>query len=349
MGEKEANIYDVAEEAGVGIGTVSRVLNESQKVKEETREKVKKAMNKLNYRPDAMARGLARQRTNSAAVLVPTFTEHFFVEVLRGVQKGLEKYEMDLVLYDVGSQEKKERHVNRVLNEKKVDGVLAIYTLAPEKIDGFKEADLPLVVINEAEEKTDSIFINDILGARKAVDYLLDLGHSDIAFLNGPLHSPHAVKRLQGVKKAFSDSCLEFRKDLLISGDLYPELTVESDFTEELGFEQMEKILGRPEKKQPSAIFAASDIQAIGALKAIGEKGLSVPEDYSLIGYDDIDLARHLNLTTISQPMFNMGKMGVDVLMERIAADLPYADKKFISKKLEPELVIRDSCRELHR
>jgi len=271
------------------------------------------------------------------------------VEVLRGVQKGLEKYEMDLVLYDVGSQEKKERHVNRVLNEKKVDGVLAIYTLAPEKIDGFKEADLPLVVINEAEEKTDSIFINDILGARKAVDYLLDLGHSDIAFLNGPLHSPHAVKRLQGVKKAFSDSCLEFRKDLLISGDLYPELTVESDFTEELGFEQMEKILGRPEKKQPSAIFAASDIQAIGALKAIGEKGLSVPEDYSLIGYDDIDLARHLNLTTISQPMFNMGKMGVDVLMERIAADLPYADKKFISKKLEPELVIRDSCRELHR
>ena len=348
MGEKEANIYDVAEEAGVGIGTVSRVLNESQKVKQKTREKVQKAMNKLNYRPDAMARGLARQRTNSAAVLVPAFTEHFFVEVLRGVQKGLEKYEMDLVLYDVGSQEKKERHVSRVLNEKKVDGVLAIYTLSPETIASFKKADLPLVLINEAEEKIDSIFINDILGARKAVDHLLDLGHSDIAFLNGPLHSPHAVKRLKGVKKALSDSRLEIREDLLISGDLYPELTEESDFTEELGCEQMKKILGRPEKKQPTAIFAASDIQAIGALKAIEKEDLSVPEDYSLIGYDDIDLARHLNLTTISQPMFKMGEMGVDILMERITADSPYEDRKFISRKLEPELVIRNSCRKLN-
>ena len=347
MGEKEANIYDVAEKAGVGIGTVSRVLNESQKVKKETQDKVLEAIEKLNYCPDAMARGLARQRTNSVAVLVPAFTEHFFVEVLRGVQRGLEKHEMDLVLFDVESKEQKERHINRVLNERKVDGALAISKLSFETISNFKQKGLPLVLINEAEEKIDSIFVDDVLGARKAINHLLNLGHRDIGFLNGPLHSPHAVKRLEGVKQAFSDSGFKVREDLLISGDFEPLLTEESDFTEDLGNEQMKKILSKSDDEQPTAIFAASDIQAVGALKAIENRGLSVPEDYSLIGYDNIDLARHLNFTTISQPMLKMGEMGVDLLMERITSEAPYADEEFLYKKLEPELVIRNSCREL--
>ncbi|AGB40134.1 transcriptional regulator [Halobacteroides halobius DSM 5150] len=324
----KTTIYDVAEAAEVGIGTVSRVLNNSEKVSDETRNKVLKVIKELNYYPNGMARGLALQRTNAIGVMVPSFIDHFFVEVLRGVQAGLNQFDLDLVLFKVDKEEK-DKHINRVLQGRKVDGVLAItLDLTKEEVNKFKELDLPLVLVDDYQQDVNSIFVDDIAGVKKAISYLIELGHQRIAFFDGPLESNHGKQRLEGVKIAFAEAGLEFDEQLLQEGD----------FTVESGYQSMKKILDVEER--PTAIFAASDDQAVGALEAIKEEGLSVPDGFALIGYDNIELARYLDLTTVSQPMFKMGELGIETL-----AKLIYSKQDdLIKKKIEPKLVIRNSC-----
>ncbi|GAB6099783.1 LacI family DNA-binding transcriptional regulator [Halanaerocella petrolearia] len=327
----KVTIYDVAEAAEVGIGTVSRVLNESEKVSDKTRSKVLKAIKDLNYHPNGMARGLALQRTNSIGVMVPTFTQHFFVEVLKGVQESLKEFDLDLVLFKVDKREK-EKHINQVLKERRVDGIVAItLDLTQEEVTRFKEVNLPLVMIDDFQNNVDSIFVDDVAGVKKAINYLLKLNHSKIAFLDGPLDSRHGHKRLEGVQLAFEEADLEFDEELLKTGE----------FDIDSGYEMMNQILALPEEDRPTAIFAASDNQAIGALEAIEEVGLSVPDDFSLVGYDNIELARYLELTTISQPMFKMGKLGIETLVKVICSQ----EDELVIRELEPELIIRGSCK----
>ncbi|GAB6099780.1 LacI family DNA-binding transcriptional regulator [Halanaerocella petrolearia] len=330
MSNEQVTIYDVANLAEVGIGTVSRVLNNSKKVSDKTKEKVLKAIKELNYQPNGMARGLALQRTNSIGVMVPSFTDHFFVEVLRGVQEGLEEFEMDLVLIKVDKREK-EKHINRILKERRVDGVLAItLDLTQEEVAKFKEIALPLVLVDDFQENINSISVNEILGVKKAINYLLELGYQKIAFLDGPLDSTHGQNRLQGVKMAFKEAGLEFPNYLLQEGD----------FTIESGYKMMNELLKLEEKNRARAIFAASDNQAIGAIEVIEEAGFSIPNDFALIGYDNIELARYLKLTTVSQPMFRMGKLGLEILIEDICSQ----ESNLKREKLDPELIIRESC-----
>lgn len=323
-------IYDVAEEADVGIGTVSRVLNNSKKVRDGTRKKVLKAIKKLNYQPNAMARGLALQKTNYVGVIVPAFTDHFFVEVLKGVQLGLEDFDLDLVLFNIADKSHKEKYLNRILSERRVDGVLAItMDINQEEVGRFNDVNLPLVLVDDLQENVSSIFVDDIAGTKKAINYLLKLNHQRIAFLNGELDSRQGKNRLEGVKLAFKEAGLEFKQELLKVGH----------FTEESGYKLMKEILELEDDKKPTAIFAASDNQAVGALHAIEEAGLSVPNDFSLVGFDNIELARYLKLTTVNQPMIKMGKLGIEILVQSICSkDI------LVKEKLEPELVIRESC-----
>lgn len=326
----DVTIYDVAQKAEVGIGTVSRVLNNSENVKDKTREKVLKAITKLNYRPSAMARGLALQKTDSIAVVVPYFTHHFFVEILKGVQEELKEFDMDLVLFNVADKDEKDKYINRLLKERKVDGVLAItLNMTKEEVTKFKEKNIPLVLVDDNQQGISSIFVDDIKGTKKAINYLVDSGHERICFLNGSLDSKQGARRLKGVKKALNEAGLELNSDLFKVGD----------FTENSGYKLMEEILKLEEVKRPTAIFAASDNQAIGALNAIEDAGLSVPDDFSLVGYDDIELAHYLGLTTVRQPMFKMGKLGVEILVQSIYSK----EEKSVKKKLEPELVCRES------
>ncbi|MGM0369277.1 MAG: LacI family DNA-binding transcriptional regulator [Bacillota bacterium] len=326
----KATIYDVAKKAEVGIGTVSRVLNESQNVSDKTREKVIEAIQNLNYYPNAMARGLASQKTGSIGVIVPSFTDHFFVEVLQGVQQSLEQFDLDLVLFNVTDKSRKDKYIERVLGEKRVDGVIAItMDMSDEDIVKFQASELPLVLIDDWHQEVSSIAVDDISGSQQAVEYLLSLGHQKIAFLSGVVGSHHGDKRLAGVKKAFAATDVEFDSDLVI----------EEGFTVEGGKRAIRELLQLDEAQRPTAVFAASDNQAIGALEEIRETGLSVPEDIAIVGYDNIELAHYLKLTTISQPMSKMGRLGVEILTDKLEG----AEQELVQQVIKPELVIRES------
>ena len=331
MSKKKVNIYDVAEKAGVGIGTVSRVLNNSNKVKAETREKILEVMRELNYRPNKVAQNLAKQKANAVAVIVPSFIDHFFVEVLKGIQDALEEESIDLILHKIDLNKSRMEKIMEIVHSRKVDGIAAVtMDISQTEHDELKNAGIPIVIADEFSPDFHSIYFDDIKGGEMAVDYLFNQGHREIAFINGDINSLHGQKRLEGVKKSFQKNNLQFNSQIIKDGDFYAED----------GYHSMQEILTLPESDWPTAVFAASDNQAIGVLKAMEEKGLKAPDDIAVIGYDNIELAKHLKITTIWQPMYELGHLAIEVLLKAINGEL---DDTY-QKELELKLVKRETA-----
>lgn len=331
MSKKKINIYDVAERAGVGIGTVSRVLNNSDKVKEETREKILKVMRELNYRPNKVAQNLAKQKANAIAVIVPSFIDHFFVEVLKGIQDALTEENIDLILHKIDLNDKRMDKILEIVHGRKVDGIAAVtMDISQTDHDELKNAEIPIVIADEFSPDFHSIYFDNIRGGEMAIDFLFNLGYREIAFINGDINSLHGQKRLQGVKKSFEKNNLTIKQKLIKNGDFYTED----------GYNSMQEILKLPEQEWPSAVFAASDNQAIGVLQAMEEKGLKAPADIAVIGYDNIELAKYLKITTIWQPMYKLGHLAIEVLLKAINGEL---EDKF-NKELELKLVKRETA-----
>ncbi|MFW5897561.1 MAG: LacI family DNA-binding transcriptional regulator, partial [Halanaerobium sp.] len=287
MSKNKVNIYDVAEKAEVGIGTVSRVLNNSEKVKDKTRKKILQVMQELNYRPNKVAQNLARQQANAVAVIVPSFIDHFFVEVLKGIQDALVEENIDLVLHKIDLNEDRMEKIMEIVHSRKVDGIAAV-TMDISQTDHqeLKSSEIPVVIADDYSPDFHSIYFNDVKGAEMAVDYLVQLKHRQIAFINGDINSLHGQKRLKGVKKSFKKNNLKITPALIKDGDFYTED----------GYRSMQEILNLPKEKWPTAVFAASDNQAIGVLQAMEEKGLQAPKDIAVIGYDNIELAKYLKI-----------------------------------------------------
>lgn len=304
-------IYDVARTAGVGIGTVSRVLNNSEKVKDSTRKKVLEAIEQLNFSPDPIARSMTLGRTGSLGVLVPFFTRPFFIEVLKGVEAATIRLGLDLVLYDVENKSQRDHYFNKLALRRKVDGLLVL-SLPPE--DGaalrMKEALVPIVLVDAYSPHLTSLVVNNVEGAYRAVKFLIEKGHRRIGFINGIIEGNfkfnQANDRLIGVHRAFGEAGLQFE----------PELVLATDWSREGGKQAALQLLALPAR--PTAIFAASDIQALGVLEAARSLGLKVPEELAVMGYDGIELAELLELSTIQQPMWEMGGLGVTRLVELI-------------------------------
>ncbi|SIR42977.1 LacI family DNA-binding transcriptional regulator [Halanaerobium kushneri] len=331
MAKDKVNIYDVAEEAGVGIGTVSRVLNNSQKVKEETRDKVLTVMKKLNYRPNKLAQNLASQTANAIAVVVPTFIDHYFVEVLKGIQGVLEEEKIDLVLYKIDKDKNMMDKILDIVHSKKVDGIAAVtMDISEHDYQVLLKEEIPVVLADEKISDFHSIYLDDIKGAEMAINYLLDLGHKKIAFINGLKESQHGSKRLKGVNDTLKSRGLKLATELLKFGDFHTED----------GYQSMKEILSLPKDKWPTAVFAASDNQAIGVLQAMEEKGLKAPADIAVIGYDNIELAKYLKITTIWQPMYQLGHLTIEILLKAINGQL----KETYHKELELKLVKRETA-----
>jgi len=314
-----ATIYDVAKRAGVGIGTVSRALNDSPRISPETKARVLKAMEELDYQPHAMARGLARKKTNMIAVIVPFFTGYFFLELLRGVQQEVSLHEYDLILYSLDHQtEKVETFLEKTLLERRVDGVLLISSQISDHYAAlFRKKKLPIVLVDSYHPQLDSITVRNREGAYLATRHLIELGHTQVAMIDGQLVSSPAEVRLRGYQQALEDNNIPFDDDYLAISDF---VSGQDGFNREAGYHAMKRLLCL-DKKRPTAVFVSSDIQATGAMKAIREAGLNVPDDIAIVGFDDIELAEYLELTTMRQPMFEMGKLGVDRLMHRIDND----------------------------
>ena len=304
-------IHDVARVAGVGIGTVSRVINNSTNVKPMTREKVLHAIAQLDYRPNPIARSMISKRTGSIGVVVPFFTRFFFIEVLRGTEAALAQLGRDLVLYNVETNAQRDRYFTELPMHHKVDGLL-ILSLTPEDATAstFAEKGMPVVLVDAYSPYLHSLVIDNVKGAYQAVKCLIENGHRRIGFINGIVEGNfkfnQANDRLIGLHRAFGEAGLLFE----------PELVLATEWNRQGGKEAATQLLSQ--KKRPTAIFAASDVQAVGVLDAARACKLQVPADLSIIGFDGIEVSELLEISTIQQPMQQMGQLGAYKLMELI-------------------------------
>lgn len=306
-----ATIHDVAREAGVGIGTVSRVVNDSPRVRPATRERVLAAIDKLQYKPDPIARSMVSKRTNYVGVIVPFFTRPFFMEVLRGVETVIARLGRELVLYNVETNVQRDRYFSDFSMQRKVDGLLIVSLTPDDSVSRrFRDSGLPIVLIDAYSPLFTSLVVNNVEGAYQAVRCLIEKGHRRIGFINGETEGNfkfnQANDRLIGLHRAFGENGMLFE----------PELVLISEWSRLGGKQAALQLLSL--QKRPTAIFAASDMQAFGVLEAAKDLGIPVPEQLSIIGFDGIEVSELLDLSTIQQPMREMGEIAAASLVELI-------------------------------
>lgn len=308
-----ATIADVASRAGVGASTVSRVLNGGQ-VSAPARARVVAAMSDLAYRPQASARALALGSTGTLGLVIPFFTHPSAVERVRGVLEAVDASPFELVLCNVANAAQRDEYLGRHAPLDRTDGLL-IVSLAPtdEEVEAFVGAGAPVVLVDAEHPRLPRVVIDDVAGGALATQHLLDLGHERIAFL-GDTNDPRygfvaGSRRLEGHLHALATAGLPADPDLRRFGphgrQVAHRLTTE--------------LLSRPEP--PTAIFAASDTQALGVLEAAGYEGFAVPDDLSVIGFDDLEVAPYLGLTTVRQPLHESGRRGLERLLSVVAGD----------------------------
>jgi LacI family transcriptional regulator len=326
-------IRDVAKRAGVGLGTVSRVINDSSQVSETTRQRVLTAIAELNFVPNPTARRLSLGKTLTIAVIVPWFTRPAEVERLRGVENTLAESEYDLVLYNVETPARRDTYFCNVPRPENTDGVLII-SLSPrdDDVEHLAHSTVPIVLVDAnhpALKSLNRVITDDVGGSQVATQHLIDLGHTRIGFISDPIETPFnftsSRDRLKGYRKALKAAGIPARSDYQAQG--------------EHGRYEARRLaiamLQQPDR--PTAIFAASDTQALGVLEAAQECGLRVPEDLSVVGYDDIEIAEYVGLTTVRQLLYESGKRGVELLLDVL--EEPAADP--ICAVLPTELIIR--------
>lgn len=313
-----ATIRDVARHAGVGVGTVSRVLNDSPAVSAQTRDKVLAAIEALDYSPNVIARRLSLGKTLTIAVIAPFLTRPSVVERLRGVESVLADSEYDLVVYNVESGSRYETYFRDIPRREQIDGLLVISLRPPEAhVRRLLSFGGPTILVDIAHPDFSRVVIDDVEGGRKATQHLLDLGHRRIGFLSDFTDSSFNFTanryRFSGYEQALAAYGIATQ----------PIYSVHGEHSRESAYEQASKLLTLPEP--PTAIFATCDTLATGVLEAAHDLELSVPEDLSIIGYDDIEIAEYLNLTTIRQQLFESGVRGGELLLEAIESppDIP--------------------------
>jgi len=327
-------IKDVAELAEVHPSTVSRVINGNPRISEKTKNKVFLIIKKLGYTPNAIARGLKTKRTHTLGMLIPDITNPFFAEIARGVEDAANKNSFNVILCNTDDKLKKERTYLEILREKRVDGlILGTAHIRDKSILELEKKKFPYILISRNIERLNKncIIIDDVEGGIMATEYLIKLGHRRIAHITGPLKTRSALNRLKGYKLALKKHEIEYKD----------ELVGEGDFRIKGGYQVMKRFLKLTEP--PTAIFAANDLIALGAMQAIQKKNFHIPEDFSVIGFNDIELASFVYppLTTIRQPILEMGNLAVKMLL-RIIIEKEFNQRRII---LQPKLVIRESCK----
>lgn len=306
-----ATIRDVAKFAGVGVGTVSRVINNSSAVSEATRRKVLQAIQELDYVPNIMARRLSTGRTMTIGVIAPFFTRQSVVERLRGIESVLAHSPYDLNIFNVETKIRKQSSFQDIPRRERVDGLLII-TLTPDEseLQRLVDSEIPTVAIDADVPLVSRIVIDDIAGGMQATQHLIGLGHRRIGFISGEredlLGNGSAIDRYTGYIKALKNAGIPFNNDYQLEGG----------HSRYEGYTMAKRLLLLPDP--PTAIVAATDTHAMGVLRAAQETNTNVPYELSLIGYDDIEVAEYLNLTTIRQPLFESGKLGMELLLAEI-------------------------------
>jgi len=329
-------IQDIAKHAKVSTATVSRVLNNSPKVDPQTRQKVLSIIKKFNYKPNPLARGLIRQKTESIGLFVPPspyfFSQYYFREIARGISEVLGPTKYELII-----KQPKSFDINLGYpSDISLDSYDGLILISPPKDDRLvKQLEIlrkkPTVIINFRSSVLNFVDLDNVSEAKKMTEYLINLGHKKILFINGIPTSLNSLDRLEGYKLALLKNNISYN----------PSIVFYADFDQAKAYDFMKKFLESGESVD--AVFCANDLMAIGAICAIKEKGLRVPEDIPVVGFDDIDIAGYFDppLTTIHQPLFEMGKKAAELLLNQIENGETIKQEYVI---FQGELIIRKSC-----
>jgi LacI family transcriptional regulator len=333
------NLEDIARIAGVSRSTVSRVINNHPNVSEQTRQKVLAIIQEQNFRPNLAARALVTQHTHVLSLVIPMgitdiFTDPFFPTLIRGVTTTANQYDYAVMLWVGDSAEEEERFYRRILSNSLCDGIIIASAFNSNPlIPWLKGAGYPFIVIGPPQmDNLNYIDVDNLRAAQVAVSHLIRLGYQRIATITGRMTLGASQDRLKGYKLAMERAGRAIK----------PELIVEGQFNEMSGYTCMKMLLQRG----VDAVFAASDMMALGAMRAIHERGLRIPEDVALVGFDDLPITGLSSppLTTVRQPIHDVGCLAAQTLIDLLGGSLqqPY------QLVLPAQLIVRDSCGATH-
>ena len=330
-----ATIIEVARKAGVSIGTVSNVIRGTARVRPALCERVQAAIRELDYHPNDLARSLKLRQTYMLGMLLPDITNPFFPSILRGAEeKALERGYL-LVAANTDEQIDREKRILSALRSRRVDGILLV-SAPGQDIDHIRaavEAGIPIVCLdrNVPQLSLDCIMLDNVRGAQDCVRHLMRVGYDEIAIITGDLQLAIARERLNGYEEAFREVGKAVSRDLILVGD----------FRRESGYRLAKELLLR--RHRPSAIFVSNGVMTLGVLQAFDEVGVRCPEDVGLATFDDL-VGDHFQprLTVVSQPGYEIGAIGAELLMDRIEGKITSAAS---TVRIPPALIVRDSTR----
>lgn len=330
-------IKDIAREVNVSVSTISRVLNNKPDVSEETKIKVEKAIKEMGYNPNRIARGLVLKKTNSIGLVIPDINNPFFPEIIKGVERTAKKLGYSLILCNTDNDKKEERESISLLRSKQVDGIILSLSLENKAVlKELEKEKFPIVQIDR--QIKDSIYpavtIDNKRSAYIATEYLIKQGHRKIGHVTGDLSTETALNRLKGYKLALKDHNITIKEEWILEGD----------YSIESGKEMMEKIIKL--KDRPTALFFANDLMAFGAYETIFKYNYSIPEDFSIIGHDNIEITSFVRpgLTTMDQPKYRLG----EIAAKNLISIIENKDKKaFQNVILKNAMIVRDSIKPL--
>ncbi|NLD93715.1 MAG: LacI family transcriptional regulator [Fibrobacter sp.] len=327
-------LKDIAERAGVTSATVSMVINNKPNISENTRKKVLKIAKELNYYPNVIARGLATKKSNSIGVIVPNLASSFVVRVLQGIKSTNRDIEYTVQLFDtVGQNETETQLFQRLARERRIDGVILISsTVTDEELNVFGEESVPSIVVARHCEHLDSVYVNNELGATDATDYLIGKGHTRIACVVTEKNGVPTRERLEGYRKSLGQHGVAFREELVLSVD---------DDTMSNGIEVFHRI-HELDPKVTAVFVPAGDMVAIGLIKEAKKKGVKVPDELAVVGFDDIPAAEVVepSLTTVRQPKLEMGDYAINMIVDKIEG----REAGVKHKELPTKFIIRESA-----
>ena len=327
---KRVTIYDIARMTGVTTATVSRVINGKHGISRETRERVISVMQKERYFPSPAASGLRKKSTREIGILSPFFIGDFFLKIFESLHRQLKDF--DLILYNAQTPAHRREVIDRIVAEEKLCALIVASTpiLLEEELL-VSSLDVPVVMVEARHPSYSSVDYDHQIGAFKAVSYLLELGHRDIAIIGGKpetrLYSPIGKDRLKGYRMALATAGIEARDEYVTAGE-WTSADAQASATALLRGDS-----------PPTAIFATSDVQAAGVLMAARDLGVRVPKDLSVVGYDNIPFAEFLSLTTMWQHHDQLARNAATLLMEELRTGHRAGERVI----LQPELVVRSS------
>lgn len=330
-------ISDIAKKAGVSLATVSRVLNDSGYVKEETRDRVLNVIKDLNYTPSAIARSLSKSKTNTIGVMVPDITNPFFGEVIKGISQVAEENGLNIILCDTDENKDKELKSLKVLTEQRIQGIIVTPTSAEDEFNSeylktLESMGIPIVLVDGHVKYTtfNGVFVDNIKGSYEAIESLIREGHRKIGIITGRMNSKPAKDRFLGYQKALLMNDIPFDERYVFYGD----------YKMDTAYEITKHIISMEDR--PTALFVSSNMMTLGCLKALYEARLNIPDDISLIIFDRIDILNILgfNISYVNGPTVEMGKLGMQMLVDV----LNNKNKKEIKRTtLLPELILKGS------